>query len=410
MKTKEYLQIFTSRKMAVTALLAFSSGLPLPLVSGTLDVWMRSEAVDLAVIGLFSFVQIPYSLKVLWAPFMDYFRIPGFHSRAGWMLVTQVFLAAAIFFMGRLDPVKSPWIIALMAFFVCFLSASQDIAIDGYRAELLSEKERGMGAALASVGGRASFLVSGSLALVLSQHLPWSTVYSLMAACMGVGIIGSLLSPPAETTSRPVTSLKQTVVEPFKGILTREKAIWLLVFILLFKLGDVVAGKMLSPFLIDTGFSREQLGIVNKGFGLVVSLVGGVLGGALYAKWGMRKSLWIFGILQMLSNFVFVAQYYLGKNDSMLFFSVGIENFCASLGSVAFVALLMALCQTGLAGTQYALLSGLFALTRTLAAAPTGYLAKLLGWPGFFVLSALLALPGLWMLRSIWDQIPGSKE
>ncbi|NBT58827.1 MFS transporter [bacterium] len=409
MRAKEYLQIFTSRKMAVTALLAFSSGLPLPLVSGTLDVWMRSEAVDLTVIGLFSFVQLPYSLKVLWAPFMDFFRLPWLHARAGWMLVTQALLAAALFTMGQLNPVSSPWSIAGMAFLVCFLAASQDIAIDGYRAELLSEKERGMGAALASVGGRVGFLVSGSVALILSQHLPWSTVYTVMAICMGVGVLGALLSPRTEAENHSRISLKQSVVDPFKGILSREKALWMLVFVLLFKLGDVVAGKMLSPFLIDTGFSREQLGLVNKGFGMIVSVIGGILGGALYAKWGMRKSLWIFGCLQMLSNFVFVAQYFSGKNDAMLFLSVGIENFCASLGSVAFVAFLMALCQSGLAGTQYAILSSLFALTRTLAAAPTGFLAKSLGWPGFFVLSALLALPGLWLLRKLWDQIPETK-
>ena len=406
MKAKEYLKIFTNRKLAVTALLAFSSGLPLPLVSGTLDVWMRSESVDLTVIGIFSFVQLPYSLKVFWAPFMDHFRLPFFHARAGWMLLTQALLVVFIFLMGQLNPVTSPWSIAALAFLVCFFASSQDIAIDGYRAELLSEKERGMGAALASVGGRVGFLVSGSLALVLSEHLPWSTVYLVMAVCMGIGMLGALFAPETLGHVERPANLKQAVIEPFQGLLGRKKAAQILIFILLFKLGDVVAGKMLSPFLIDTGFSREQLGLVNKGFGMVVSIVGGVLGGGLYARWGMRKSLWVFGILQMFSNFVFVGQYFAGKNDWMLFASVGIENFCASLGSVAFVALLMSLCQTGFAGTQYALLSSLFALTRTVAAAPTGFLAKSLGWPLFFILSALLAIPGLWMMRSLWNEIP----
>ena len=390
--------------------LAFSSGLPLPLVSGTLDVWMRSEAVDLTTIGIFSLVQLPYSLKVFWAPLMDHFKLPFRHSRAGWMLLTQLFLALAIFALGNLNPVSAPWMVALVALMVSFGGASQDIVIDGYRAELLKDKERGMGAALASVGGRVGFLVSGSVALVLSQRLPWKTVYAIMACFMGVGILGALGSPHPEVQAAPAKTLKQSVVEPFKEYLKRDRAILLLFFILLFKLGDVVAGKMLSPFLIDTGFSREQLGLVNKGFGMVVSILGGIMGGGLYAKWGMRKSLWVFGILQMLSNFVFVAQYYAGKNDWMLFASVGIENFCASLGSVAFVALLMSLCQTGLAGTQYALLSSLFALTRTIAATPTGYLAKQLGWPSFFTLSALLAIPGLWMLRHLWETIGEEKS
>jgi len=381
----------------------------LPLVSGTLDVWMRSQAVDLTVIGIFSFVQIPYSLKVLWAPLMDHFKLPFFHARAGWMLLTQILLALSLLMMGQLDPVSRPWSIAFVALMVSFLAASQDIAIDGYRAELLKEEERGMGAALSSVGGRIGFLVSGSLALILSQHFSWATVYSVMAVFLGLGVLGALLAPATERPQVATLTLRDSVVEPLKGMLSRDKAVGLLLFVLLFKLGDVVAGKMLSPFLIDTGFSREQLGLVNKGFGMVVSIVGGILGGGLYIKWGMRKSLWAFGILQMLSNFVFVAQYYVGKNDWMLFASVGIENFCASLGSVAFVAFLMGLCQSGLAGTQYALLSSLFALTRTVAAAPTGYLAKTLGWPGFFILSAALALPGLWMLRVLWQHIPTPK-
>jgi len=409
-KAKDYLQIFTSRKMAATALLAFSSGLPLPLVSGTLDVWMRSEAIDLTTIGIFSLVQLPYSLKVFWAPLMDHFKIPFRHARAGWMLVTQLLLVISIFALGKLDPVNALWMLAPVALLVSFLGGSQDIVIDGYRAELLRDKERGMGAALASVGGRVGFLVSGSVALVLSQHLPWKTVYAIMACFMAVGIIGALFSPAPESVAIPQKTLRQSVIDPFKEYLKRDQAVFLLLFILLFKLGDVVAGKMLSPFLMDTGFSREQLGLVNKGFGMIVSILGGIMGGGLYAKWGMRKSLWVFGILQMLSNFVFVAQYYAGKNDWMLFASVGIENFCASLGSVAFVALLMSLCQTGLAGTQYALLSSLFALTRTIAATPTGYLAKHLGWPGFFTLSAILAIPGLWMLRHLWETISEEKS
>lgn len=405
MKAKEYLQILTSRKMAVTALLAFSSGLPYPLVSGTLDVWMRSESVDLTVIGIFSLVQLPYSLKMLWAPLMDRFKLPFLHARAGWMILSQVLLMGAIFYMGTLNPVSGPVAIAIAAFVISFLGASQDIAIDGYRAELLDNKERGAGAALSSVGGRIGFLISGSAALILSQHWSWSTVYGVMAVFMGVGIVAALTSPaPPGTESNPKT-LKEAVVEPWSDYLKRDKALAMLVFILLFKMGDVVAGKMLSPFLIDTGFSREQIGIVNKGFGMVVSILGGILGGGVYAKWGMRKSLWVFGILQMFSNFVFVAQHYAGKNDWMLLASVGIENLCASLGSVAFVAFLMSLCNRGLAGTQYALLSSLFALTRTLAATPTGYLAKNLGWPGFFTMSALLALPGLVLLKWLWAEI-----
>ena len=227
-----------------------------------------------------------------------------------------------------------------------------------------------------------------------------------MAGFMSLGILGAILSPATEEAAISPKTLQEAVVVPFRDYLSRKKAVQMLLFILLFKLGDVVAGKMLSPFLMDTGFSREEIGLVNKGFGMVVSIVGGILGGGLYAKWGLRRSLWIFGSCQMLSNFVFVAQYYFGKNHWMLLASVGIENFCGSLGSVAFVAFLMSLCNRGLAGTQYALLSSFFALTRTLASTPTGFLAEFLGWPRFFVMSAALAFPGLLMLRALWNDIP----
>lgn len=409
MKAKEYIQVFTSRKMAITTLLAISSGLPLPLVSGTLDVWMRSESVDLTVIGIFSLAQLPYSLKIFWAPLMDRFPIPFIHSRAGWMIVAQLLLMIAIFGMGHLDPVGAPWALASAAFVVSFLGATQDIAIDGYRAELLTNKERGVGAGLASVGGRLGYLISGSVALILSQYFPWSFVYSVMAVSMLIGLIGAFGSPKVNIENPPKT-LREAIVEPFRIYLKRDKAVLMLVFILLFKLGDVVAGKMTSPFLIDIGFSREEIGLVNKGFGMVVSILGGILGGAMYTQLGMRKSLWIFGTLQLLSNFVFVAQHYVGKNDWMLFATVGIENFCASLGSVAFVAFLMSLCTKGLAGTQYALFTSLMGLTRTLAATPTGYLAKNMGWPGFFTFSAVLAIPGLWMLKTLWEQIEEQKS
>jgi PAT family beta-lactamase induction signal transducer AmpG len=409
MKPKEYLQVFTNKKMAVTALLSISSAIPLPLVSGTLDVWMRSQKIDLKTIGIFGLLNVPYALKMLWAPFMDRYRLPFLHSRAGWMVLTQVLLMGTIAILGSLDPTRDLRPMAVVALVVAFLGASQDIVIDGYRAELLDPKERGMGAAIVSVGGRVGFLISGSLALVLSDSLPWKTVYGIVSLFMGLGIIGALFSPPTQEREVSPKTFQDAVVEPFKDYLKRNKAIQMLVFILIFKLGDVVAGKMLSPFLLDTGFSKEQIGVVNKGFGMVISILGGIVGGALYAKWGLRKSLLWFGILQMVSNFVFVAQHYVGSDTFMLFASVGIENFCGSLGSVAFVALLMSLCSSGLAGTQYALLSSCFALTRAFASAPTGYLAEQLGWPAFFCMSALLALPGLFMLRHLWKAMPGEK-
>lgn len=401
---KNFFEVFRNRRIAVTLVLGFASGLPLPLVMGTLDAWMASSHVDLKIIGLFSLVQLPYTLKVLWAPLIDRYTPPSLlHRRAAWMTTTQVLIIAFITLLGLSDPVKAPWIVALFALCLSFSSASQDIVIDAYRAELLPEKEMGAGAGVTVIGARIALLTSGAIALILSDHMPWSGVYGIMAVLMGIGLITAILSPKPEVTLPPPKSLSDAVVSPFLSFLKRQGAWEILLFILLFKAGDVIAGKMTTPFLIQIGFSKTVIGTLNKGWGMVATIFGSVVGGAVVAQIGIVNSLWLFGLLQPISNLALVALASMGKSFPMLVAAIGIENLCSGMGTVAFVAYLMSITDKHFTATQYALFTSFMAITRTLLGPVAGYLASRMAWPPFFAFCVAAAIPGLailWRIRS----------
>ncbi len=395
---KNVLKVFTNRRIAVTLVLAFSSSLPLPLVWGTLDAWMASEKVDLRTIGLFSMVQLPYTFKVLWAPLLDRFSLPFLGRRTSWMVVFQVLLIFGIVAMGLCNPLVSPSTLAVAALITAFFSASQDIVIDGYRAELLVPVERGAGAAVTVLGGRIALLTAGAGALILSDLMPWRHVYFIMAGLMSVGLVTSFLAPAPAGVPAPPRTLGLAVVEPFKNFFSRPGA-WTIVFIVIFyKLGDAFAGKMITPFLIQHGFTRTEIGTVNKGFGMISTITGALIGGGILARIGIRRSLVIFGILQALSNLVFVALAQSGQSYPLLFACIGVENLCGGMGTAAFVAFLMWACDKRYSGTQYALLTSIMTLGRTLVGPLTGYLAVRLGWAGYFAVAVLLAVPGLLLL------------
>jgi MFS transporter, PAT family, beta-lactamase induction signal transducer AmpG len=400
-KAAQYLKIFTNRRIAVTFLLGFASGLPLPLTTGTLDAWMASEKVNLTTIGIFGLVGIPYTLKFLWAPFLDRYVPPFLNRRTGWIAVTQICLVGAIAFLGFSDPVHAPFNCAMVALIVAFLSASQDIVIDAYRADLLPEEEMGAGAAVSVAGARIALLTSGALALILSDRIPWSRVYLIMAGLMSVGLLTSIFSPAPRVDVKPPKSISDAVINPFVSYFKRSGALEMLLFIVLYKLGDAVAGKMTTPFLIQMGFSKTDIGTVNKGFGMIVTIIGALYGGVMVARLGILRSLWIFGILQGLSNLVFLSLATFGKNYYLMIACIGVENICGGMGTAAFVAFLMSLTDKHFTATQYALLSSLMVLARTFAVAPSGYLAQHLGWPMFFVMSACLAIPGLVVLNRV---------
>ncbi|MES1022366.1 MFS transporter [Gloeocapsa sp. BRSZ] len=387
--------------MVALLLLGVSSGLPLLLTSKTLQAWMTVEGVDLKSIGLFSLVALPYSLKFLWAPILDRFALPFLGRRRGWLIALQIGLILAIAFMGFQQPAQALQLLAINALFVAFFSATQDIAGDAYRADILAEKEMGAGAAVFVLGYRVALLITGSLALILADRISWTSVYLLMASVMIIGVIGTLIAPEPEGHIQLPASLSEAVLLPFGEFFQRLGALtgfFILCFIVLYKLGDALVNNMSTPFLLQIGFTQTDIGAIQGGMGLIATIVGALAGGAILSKIGINRSLWLFGGLQAISNLAYFMQAQLGRNYPFMVLTINIENFCAGLGTAAFVAFLMSLCNQRFSATQYALLSSLMAVSRDILVAPAGALAESTGWSLFFIISIVAAIPGLLLL------------
>jgi MFS transporter, PAT family, beta-lactamase induction signal transducer AmpG len=401
-----YLQVFRNRRIGVMVLMGFASGLPLALTGGTLQAWMAVDGVDLRTIGVFALVGMPYTLKFLWSPLMDRFVPPWLGRRRGWIIFTQVVLILSIAAMGFSSPKQAPVVLAALALLVTFSSASQDIVIDAYRTDVLHEEERGAGAAVFVTGYRVAMLVSGALALIMSDRIGWRTTYLVMAAVMSIGVASTFFGPEPERKAVPPKTIKEAVWGPLKDFVSRRKALMLLLLIVLYKLADAYAGSLTTAFLIrGVGFSATDVGTVNKAFGLVSTIIGAMLGGALMVRLGLFRSLLAFGILQGISNLAFMVLAWTGKSYGMLIFAVGFENFTSGMGTAAFIALLMALCNRRYTATQYALLSSLAALGRIFIAPTSGYVVESIGWPGFFFVTTLSAIPGLVLLWRLREEI-----
>lgn len=394
-----YLEIFRSRRVAVVCLLGFSSGLPLALTSGTLQAWMTVSGVDLATIGIFTLVGLPYTWKFLWAPLMDRYVPPFLGRRRGWIAAMQIALGVAIAVMGALDPLTMPWALAALALMVAFISASQDVVFDAYRADVLRPAERGIGAAVSVLGYRLAMLVSGALALILSDQIGWQNTYWLMAALMIAAIGATLFGPEPEVEVKPPRTLTEAVVEPLREFFARNGAWALLLLIVLYKLGDAFAGSLTTAFLIrGVDFTATEVGAINKGMGLAATLVGVVFGGVLMAKLGLFKSLLAFGVLQAISNLTFMWLAAIGKDYGVMVLAVAFENLAGGMGTAAFVALLMAMCDKRFTASQFALLSALAAVGRVYVGPASGYMVEAIGWTTFFGFTFLVALPGLVLL------------
>jgi PAT family beta-lactamase induction signal transducer AmpG len=409
----DYLLVFSSRRIAAVMLLGFASGLPLALTAGTLQAWLAVESVDIKTIGLFTLVGQPYTYKFLWAPLMDRYTPPFLGRRRGWLIVTQVALLAAIAFMGTLSPRESPLLLAAVALFVAFLSASQDIVFDAYRTDVLREAERGPGAAISVLGYRIAMLVSGGGALILAdQFLGWHAMYLLMAALMGIGIVSTWFAPEPEQAVRAPESLAKAVTEPLKEFFSRRGAWLLLLLIVLYKLGDAFAGSLTTAFLIQgPGFSATDVGAINKALGLAATIIGALLGGAWMIQLGLYRALMLFGVLQAVTNLGFMGLALAGKNYALMVTVVAAENLCGGMGTAAFVALLMTLCDRRFSATQYALLSALAAVGRVYVGPVSGVLVSAMGWAPFFFFTFLIALPGialLWAMRERLAPAPQS--
>ena len=388
-----------SLRMLVAALMGFASGLPLLLTGSVLQAWMKDEGVDLGTIGLFALVGLPYTLKFLWAPLMDRFTPNALGRRRGWLLLFQLALVASLVWLSLARPAVDPWWLAVAAMLVTFFSASQDIVVDAYRRESLSDEEQGLGASLYVNGYRVGMLLASGGGLILADHLSFAQVYQLMAAFMLLGVATTLFAPEPATAEGVPRTLREAVVEPFIEYFQRRDALLILAFILHYEIGGTMASHMTTPFYLDIGFSKTEIGAVVKLFGFWATVTGGLIGGLLIMRLGIFRSLWLFGILQGVSTAGFAVLAQVGASVPGLAAVITIENLSGGMGTAAYVAYMASLTNRKFTATQYALLSSLMGVPRVIAAAPTGYLADAMGWSWFFVACALIAVPGLLLIR-----------
>ena len=395
-----YLRIFQQPKSAILLILGFASGLPLALTSGTLQAWMTVENIDLKTIGFFSLVGQAYVFKFLWSPVMDRYTPPFLGRRRGWLLTTQCLLLIAIAAMGFLEPSTQLRWMAALAVIIAFCSASQDIVFDAWKTDVLPAEERGAGAAISVLGYRLGMLVSGGLALWLADKwLGWQGMYWLMAALLVPCIIATLLAPEPSDVIPVPKSLEQAVVAPLKDFFGRNNAWLILLLIVMYKLGDAFAMSLTTTFLIrGVGFDAGQVGMVNKTLGLFATIVGALYGGVLMQRLTLFRALLIFGILQGVSNAGYWALSVTDKHIYSMAAADFFENLCGGMGTAAFVALLMTLCNKSFSATQFALLSALSAVGRVYVGPIAGWFVEAHGWPTFYLFSVIAAVPGILLL------------
>lgn len=394
-----------NRRLAVMFPLGFLSGLPLALTAGTLQAWLTVEGVDLKTIGIFTLVGLPYTLKFLWAPVIDRLVPPWLGRRRGWMVLTQLCVALGVALMAVTSPRHHPELLAVFALLVAFLAASLDIVFDAYRTETLESQERGFGAAVWVNGYRIALLVAGAGALVIADLVGWQTTYLLLAGLMVIGTAIIVLSPePGRVADAPKT-MGEAIGAPLAEFFTRPHAVGFLAVIVLYKLGDAFASSLQTAFLIGgVGFTAGEVGYV-KGVGILATLLGALFGGLLMARMGLVQSLLLFGLLQAVSNLGFVVLAWAGKSAALLAIVVAIENITGGMGTAAFVALVMSLCDPRYTATQFALLSSLEALGRVFAGRPSADVVAAVGWGQFFLLTFVVALPGLWAVWRVRERI-----
>ncbi|NRA82323.1 MAG: AmpG family muropeptide MFS transporter [Gammaproteobacteria bacterium] len=404
MTTLSVKEAIFNRRMLICLFTGFSSGLPLFVLIQLVPGWLRSEGVSLAEIGLFSLIGIPYVWKFLWSPLMDRFSMPFLGRRRGWMLVTQIGLLCAIAGFGFIDPEMSILSVAYLAVAVAFFSASQDIVLDAYRRELLPDQELGLGNSLHVQAYRFAGLIPGSLGLILADHLPWQSVFIIVAAFMLVGVGLTLAISEARLEKNPPKTIQEAVVLPFKEFINRrglKAGLYMLTFLFLYKLGDSMATALQTPFFIDLGFSMTEIGVIAKSSGLIATMVGLAVGGLVMLKLSINRALWLFGAVQIVSILGFAALAEIGNNNYALAIVMGFEYLGVGLGTAAFTAFIAKNANPTFAATQIALFTALTSLPRTFASARSGFIVELIGWTGFYFLCVALAVPGMLMLFKV---------
>ncbi len=391
-----------SYRMLCLLLLGYAAGLPLLLTGGTLQAWMTDEGVDLGTIGMVSLIGLPYTIKFLWSPFLDRFKLPFLSRRKGWMVFAQALIMVTIFALSMVNPREDLLVVGVFALLIAFFSASQDIALDAYRREILPDEELGFGSSVYVTGYRLGMLLAGAGALILADKMPWSQVYQIMALFMAPAILFTLISPKERTDIKAPSNMKDAIVGPLKEFFTRPGAFTILLFILLFKVGDLMAANLTTPFILQAGYSKTDMGTVAKGVGMIATIFGGLFGGALMLRIPMKASLVIFGILQAVSTLGFALLTRLPVEWSSLAAVIGFENFSAGMGMAAYGGFMAALTDKRFTATQYALLSSVMGITRVILPAPTGYIAGAVGWETFFVICTLAAIPGMLLLIPVF--------
>jgi PAT family beta-lactamase induction signal transducer AmpG len=390
--------------MLVCIFIGFTSGMPLYVLIQLVPAWLRSNGVDLATIGLFSLVSLPYTWKFLWSPLMDRFVPPFLGRRRGWAVVTQLALLVTIGLLGLFDPAESLGIIVAVVFAVSLFSASQDIVIDAYRRELLADDELGTGNSFFINAYRLSSLVPGSLALILSDWLPWSSVFWITGSFMAVGIVTSLVIREVSDSELAPHTLREAVVEPFREFFARDgwrTAVAVLAFMFFYKLGDNMATALATPFYLDMGFSRTEIGAVAKVAALWSSIAGSIIGGIAMLKLSINRALWIFGFVQLVTILGYAWLSVIGHDTSALFVVVSAEYLGVGLGTVALTAYIARETSRAFTATQFALFTSFMAVPRTFANASTGFLIEAMGYTSFFLLCTAVAVPGMLMLFKV---------
>ena len=398
--------------MLICIFTGFTSGLPLYFLINLIPAWLRSEHIDLKTIGLMALIGLPFTWKFIWSPVMDAVRLPFLGRRRGWMLVTQISLLLALAAYAFLNPHQHlPVIIGLSAV-VAFFSASQDIVLDAFRREILPDEELGLGNSIHVNAYRIAALVPGSLSLILADRMPWGNVFIITALFMLPGLLMTLfLAKEPDLPPAAPRTLVQTVVEPFQEFFSRKgtkQAALVLLFIFLYKLGDSMATSLATPFYLDMGFSKTDIGLIAKNAGLWPAVIAGILGGIWMLKLGINKALWLFGVVQVVTILGFVWLAGFGRFDTitlteqmMLAGVIGAEAVGVGLGTAAFVSYMARETNPAFTATQLALFTSLSAVPRTFINATTGYLIEWLGYVHFFWLCFILALPGMFLLLKV---------
>ncbi len=393
------------RRLAIIFLLGFSSGLPLALSGSTLQAWFTTAGISIVAIGALSLVGQPYVYKFIWAPLLDRYIPPLLGRRRGWLILTQTLLLLTIAIMAFGNPKTNPYLLAGMGLLIAFFSATQDIAIDAYRTDIAAPEERGLAAALTTGGYRVAMMVSGGIALILADKLGWREAYLIMAAFMLIGLIASWFSEEPKflsTTLKTPANLLIAIKAPFHEFLMRKAAWGILLFILLYKIGDALSISLLTPFLIrGLGFSLTTVGAVLKGIGLLATMLGVFLAGMLMTRTSLYRALFIFGICQIMAIISLLILALVGKNDTVLIVSMALDFICNGMGTTALVAFLMSICDHRYTATQFALLSAFSAIGRVFVGPVAGIMAKYIGWPSFFVWAIIISIPGLILLKQL---------